>query len=150
MDISIKLPVDVITRGRKLREKREAKGYSQGDVAKLLEQNLGIEKFDYKRISDWENGRIKKIPKDIKDALYTILEIREDEMNYVRIPTVTDEQKQSIHVYYAAQFADFVTMYVGCHDDLSKDDEYSRDVKADLLLLFNDFLKEQDKANKIL
>lgn len=146
IDKKLKMPVDPKLRGAILRESREKLGLSQNEIAKLLAERLGVDKFEYKRISDWETGRIKTIPEDVKLHLYAILKINEAE-DLVIIKDKAYKDMDDIYSSMATEFVSYVKKKVKDDEELKNKKELDYEVSCVLNGMFFDFLNSYQRRH---
>lgn len=134
-------PVDVvspISRGKALQKARKEKGLEQQDIAKVL----GVNK---KNISDWETARVKSIPEDKFKKWIALLEIDPDVVfRTIALPELPATTYRRGVVRELIGLA----LYAAEHIDeewITKDFEYTRNVKNDMRELMEIYLKNLDE-----
>lgn len=100
--LSVKAASSSLT-SRLIRDKRRAKGLTQADVARALN-------IDYRKISDWESGRIKNVPPQYKEQLFAFLGIEEQSMDMVEVilPQIALSEYEEPHLRLATEFLMYV------------------------------------------
>ena len=111
-------------RGKILQDRRKAKGLSQSDLAveisslinngtcyyqpelvELANEVIG----DTKKISEWETGRIKKIPDNYLEVWKLVLGMNQDKIfEKLVLPVITREDFDSPYVQLAVEFLEYV------------------------------------------
>lgn len=161
-EITVRLPVQPEEIRRILQKKREELGLTKTRLAELVTEHLRQKRecsdtlsnsntdnvtISYKRIADWETGRIKSIPDEIKIALFYILGIDEQKELFKEIKmTVINTTPQMETIKEFTHFAD--DYIIKNMDNLSKDTCYGRGIKADVRDILEEFFRAKDGLKK--
>lgn len=147
IDSMLCMPADPKVRGLILKKRRKDLGLSQNDVAKMLAERLGVDKFDYKRISDWENGRLKNIPEDIKINLYLILNINEAQDIFMLKDRVQSDQ-ENIYSKLAQELQKYVDNQINHYEYLTNDKVFTYETAFCFTTMVQEFLKDYSQRQK--
>lgn len=140
---NVSTPLGPEERGQVLKAKREALRLTKTALASKVKEKLDLDKFDYKRIADWETGRIHKIPEDIKSVLYEILRIDEKRDLYREL--TVNIHSAPMQMTLIRELVSFADIYVFEHSsEMSKDEVYSRAVKNDVRDILEEFFRVKD------
>lgn len=140
---NVSTPLGPKERGKVLKAKREALKLTKTELARKVKDALNKEKFDYKRIADWETGRIHKIPEDVKSVLFEILRI--DENRDLCVELTVNVHSAPPQMTLIREFLSFAGIYIYEHStEMSKDEQYGRSLKNDVRDILEEFFRVKD------